>query len=238
MNNLLYSIKKLTDTLENNNDNNRTSFIEFNKRYSDTFIYIIDELQQTKKAIFFVGFDDDYQKLFGKLYTTDEILLYHQYLSSNWHYIKRPTLTKRFYFNHINNEIYYLIPNPKRQWKRGISTDNYTIFNINYKNETIFDIIKNITHKRNILYTCLNQQPHPFISNKIIKDYFINTNNNTLFIDNNFFILKYPYKNNHFYLFFHNFIIAEFNTSEKLSVINPLFNFELSLLPKTWLWTT
>ncbi len=234
-NNLLYSIKTLTDTL--NADNNLTSFKEFIRRYEQTFIYIINELEQIQLTVYFSGFDQDYLSIFGNIYTPDVSTNIKIQLNSPWLYIKRPALTKGFYYNNINHNIYYICHIPKRQWKRGISIDNYQIFKIEYDNPFVFALKNNVQPKKHIIHSCLNQEDYVNISTDIITNHFLNINNKTLFIDRNFFILRHPYKDNYFYLFFHNYIIAEFTTPEKLININKIFSTELELLPKSWIWT-
>lgn len=234
-NNLLYSIKTLTDTL--NADNNLTSFKEFIRRYEQTFIYIINELEQIQLTVYFSGFDEDYLSIFGNIYTPDVSTNIEIQLNSPWLYIKRPTLTKGFYYNNINHNIYYICHIPKRQWKRGISIDNYQIFKIEYDNPFVFNLITNALTKKHIIHSCLNQEEYINISTNTIINYFLNINNKILFIDRNFFIIRNPNKDCHFYLFFHNYIIAEFTTPDKLININKIFSTELNLLPKSWIWT-
>lgn len=231
-NNLLYSIKTLTDT-----DNNLTSFKEFVKRYEQTFIYIINELEQVQLTLYFSGFSENYSSIFGSIYTPDVSHNIEIKLNSPWLYIKRPALTKGFYYNNINHNIYYICHTPKRQWKRGISIDNYQIFKIENNNPFVFILKNNALTKKHIIHSCLNQEDYVNISTDIITNHFLNINNKTLFIDRNFFILRHPYKDNYFYLFFHNYIIAEFTTPEKLININKIFSTELELLPKSWIWT-
>lgn len=234
-NNLLYSIKTLTDTI--NNHDNYTPYKEFLKRYEQTFIYIIDELKQLQLTLYFTQFDDDFQSLIGNIFTPDISNHTKIKLNNPWLYIKRPSLTKGFYYNNTNQNIYYICHIPKRQWKRGISIDNYQIFKIENNNPFVFILKNNALTKKHIIHTCLNQQDYEEISIKTIINHFLDYHNHTLFIDKNFFILRHPYKECYFYLFFHNYIIAEFTTPDKLININKIFSTELNLLPKSWIWT-
>jgi len=140
--------------------------VEFKKRYENTILLLVNIVTQQEELIYleFINIDD------GIINYIDKELNYKTIeFTDTQYYFKRKRLYKGYYLNNKENNIYYIIPLCKRQWKRGIYEKNYNILVLYSSPETLLNTIEN--NKKQKLLTI--KEKNNLLTSKDLYNYFI-----------------------------------------------------------------
>ena len=213
--------QKLTDTYE---DEKTSTIKEFKRRFLNSFLKV-----EYGSKIQYLEYKDFYGDSFVfKSYENPEQILIPYYTDEI--NITIPTIKKGF---HSLGPYYlvYVVNTAKRQWIRGVSGYNYSIFNFSNHLKSILNLQ---LQDEDYLTINSNKSLHLLLKNQEnihnnTKDIF-NTELYTL-IDNNFVLIK---NSDTFDLFFHKFKLGYFIKPTEFILTDTLFNQELQEAKVNW----